>query len=119
MENNDATVLTLELGELLEAERQALLSGDLDAMARLSAQKEALLEHISESQDTPLEAAQDVAAKVIRNQELIDAALSGIRRVVAEVEALQRIRSNLQTYTREGKKIEINQTAAKRLERRA
>lgn len=119
MENKDGTLPTLELDELLEAERRALLNGDLDAMGRLSAPKEALLEQISASQDAPLEAAQDIVAKVVRNQELIDAALTGIRRVVAEVEALQRIRSNLQTYTREGKKVEINQAAAKRLERRA
>lgn len=107
------------LDDLLEREREALLGGDLDSIARLLEEKEALFDRLNAlSQDT----SPDLSAlkgKVQRNQALLDNALKGIRAVAARMSAMRKIRRSLDTYDESGNRTTIEGHKAAQLEKRA
>lgn len=106
------------LAVLIEAEREALLSGDLDRITALMPEKAALSDAL---RDTP-----DIAADLVplraaiqRNHDLFDRALAGLRAVAARLAVLQDVRTGLRTYDRSGQERRIAGIPAKKLERRA
>lgn len=104
------------LTDLLEKERAALLSGDIDALARLAPQKERILQSLDAADRPALEA---LHGKALRNQELIDSALQGIRDVTERLQALRLARRSLETYDRQGQRRSIDATARPTVEKRA
>ena len=107
------------LDALLDRERSALLTGDLDAMSDILERKENLIESLvslTAGEEPSIGALEDKAA---RNQALMDGALKGIRRAAARMAAFRRIRRSLETYDRAGRKTEIRDGAAHSVERRA
>ncbi|WP_299779804.1 flagellar export chaperone FlgN [uncultured Roseobacter sp.] len=107
------------LDDVLEAERAALLIGDLDEIGRLLERKESLIDQLAaleEADRAPLEA---LNAKVMRNQALLDSALEGIRTVARRLAALRRVRSSLETYDEKGERRTIDVTPDGAVEKRA
>ena len=107
-----------QLQGLLDAERDALMSGNFDRLAELFQEKEILATALA---DRPLETA-DIAPLrdgLRRNQELFDQAMAGIRNVAARLGDLNRARRATDTYNAQGKRQTIDAPSAKRLERRA
>ncbi|WP_300011701.1 flagellar export chaperone FlgN [uncultured Roseobacter sp.] len=107
------------LDDVLEAERAALLIGDLDEIGRLLERKESLIDQLAaleEADRAPLEA---LNAKVMRNQALLDNALEGIRTVARRLAALRRVRSSLETYDEKGERRTIDVTPDGAVEKRA
>jgi flagellar biosynthesis/type III secretory pathway chaperone len=107
------------LDDLLEAERAALLSGDLEKLTRMFEGKEALINALNDAEHADLEALQTLDGKLKRNQQLLDGALEGIRSVARRMAALRRIRGSLDTYGSDGKKQSITIDADPSVEKRA
>lgn len=110
--------LTNRLETLLRSEREALLTGDFDALSDLLQEKQDLAKALA---DSPLEA-EDVAPLrdgLRRNQELFDQAMAGIRNVAARLGDLQRVRKATDTYDAQGRRQTISAQQSKRLEKRA
>ena len=118
MRTDDAQALVDELDTLLEKERTALLSGDIDAIGRLLQRKESLIDGLNalDAEAAPLGGLQ---GKVARNQALLDGALQGIRRASARMAALRRVRRSLETYDASGQKQTIEGEVVHKVEKRA
>lgn len=98
---------TDELNSLLDAEREALLKGDLKALEDLLVPKEALIAAMNEAPQTDLDEMQQLDTKVRRNQLLMDSALEGIRAVAARMAQLREVEGALETYGADGKRRDI------------
>ena len=108
-----------ELDYLLEAERTALISGDLDRIGRLLHKKETLVERFSSRDTVDKELLASVSGKLKRNQDLLDQALGGIRSVTKRLDALKRVRQSLHTYNSRGEKKSVDLTTRGSVEKRA
>ncbi|WP_371224985.1 flagellar protein FlgN [Roseovarius sp. 2305UL8-3] len=108
-----------DLDSLLDQERLALLSGDLEQVAQIALQKESLIDALNAVAPTSQEQLKDLQAKVARNQVLLDGALQGIRKVATRLAALRRIRRSLETYDAQGQKHTIQGEVEHRMEKRA
>lgn len=118
--DDDATRATLTaLDALLEAEREALLQGDLEALADLLPEKEAHIAALNASEQRQLSELKQLDVKVRRNQLLLNGALEGIREVAQRMAELRKVRGSLETYDSTGEKrsFQINRRGA--LEKRA
>lgn len=107
------------LDDLLEEERTALLSGDITTIERLLAQKEQLIDELSTSDQAEHSSMQALAGKVSRNQELLQHALEGIRRVGSRLSEMRRLKTKLDTYDAKGAKLEFTIDQKRALEKRA
>jgi hypothetical protein len=107
------------LDEVLEAEREALLRGDLEKLAEMVETKEALIARLNEIMGNDLPRLRELDVKVRRNQQLLDGALEGIRAVARRMAELRRIRGSLETYGSDGKKRNIEVEADRSIEKRA
>ena len=107
------------LDDLLDAERAALLVGDLDLIARLTDRKAALIDALGQAQPRHHDALSDLSGKVARNQVLLDNALDGIRSVSRRLSVLRRVRQSLDTYDEQGAKRSIDIHPEGSVEKRA
>ena len=107
------------LDELLDAERHALLAGDLAKLTEMLPAKEALMHALNEEGQTNLPALIELDGKGRRNQLLLDGALEGIRDVAKRMSALRQMRNSLETYGSDGKKYNIDIATEPSVERRA
>ena len=107
------------LDTLLETERDALLRGDLQRIAMLVEEKEALIDELNRmTTDAPGDLAA-LQAKLMRNQALLDGALQGSRNVAARLAACRKVRRAMDTYDREGHKHTIPGEVERKVEKRA
>ena len=108
------------LDALLEDERAALLSGELDTLHDLHDRKQALIDLLGRL-DTAASAArlQDVNAKLERNQGLLESAMSGIRSVARRLATVRRVRESLEYYEEGGAKTSIDVGVERTVEKRA
>lgn len=119
MRSEDRQAALDALDDLLDAERAALLQGNLDDLVRLSTRKAALIDALNRMEfDTraPLEHLYD---KVARNQVLLDSALDGIRSVARRLAAIRRVRQSLDTYDSTGRKQTVDLGSIGSVEKRA
>lgn len=107
MTSKTNAVMTEELSELLDAEREALLKGNLDKLNELLVPKEALIEAMNAVPQTDLTSMQMLDNKVKRNQLLLDGALEGIRAVAGRMAQLREVKGALETYGADGKRRDI------------
>lgn len=107
------------LDDLLEAERAALLVGDLDEIGRLLERKETLIDELATLEDAEAKPLEALNAKVKRNQALLDQALEGIRAVSKRLAELRRVRNSLETYDEKGERHKIDVSPDSSLEKRA
>ncbi len=115
---NQAVTIT-ELNELLDAEREALLQGDLESLNDLLVPKETLIAAMRDVPQTDLSAMQALDQKVKRNQLLLDGAMEGIRAVAQRMSQLREGRGALETYGADGKRHDISLGAETSVEHRA
>lgn len=116
-ERADASVT--ELNNLLDAEREALLTGDLERLGSLLQPKETLIEMMTATPPPDRTAMEVLDRKVRRNQLLLDGALEGIRAVSSRLAKLRDVKGALETYGADGKKHDIIASAEISVERRA
>lgn len=114
-ENNEINALD----ELLDAERTALLKGDLVALADMLPAKEVLIETLNARATDSMPRLTSLDGKVRRNQLLLDSALEGIREVTSKMVTLRRMRGTLETYGADGRKKKIEVRGTPSVERRA
>ena len=107
------------LDDLLDEERNALLTCDLDRVGRLLERKEALIEELAALEEFEARALEAVQGKMQRNRDLLNSALEGIRAVASRLAALRRVRSNLDTYDSNGTKRTIEIAKDSAVEKRA
>ena len=107
------------LDDLLEAERAALLTGDLDQIERLTEQKESLVDTLNSQESADRFELESLNAKVERNQELLNSALDGVRTVARRLATMRRIRKSLDTYDAFGRKNNVVMQPESSVERRA
>jgi len=107
------------LDALLDAEREAILAGDLDEMARLLERKTELIDALAAIDLAEAEQMSALQGKLGRNQMLLDGALQGIRRASARLAAMRQVRRTLETYGEDGRKKTIEGQVAHQLEKRA
>jgi len=117
--NAEARAVIDRLDSLLEAERRALLAGDLGSIATILARKEDLIDKLGRLDRAAAPGLAALEEKAARNQALMDSALGGIRRTAARMAAFRRIRRSLETYDRSGRKTEIRDGATGSADRRA
>lgn len=105
------------VADLLERERDLIMAGQLEQLARLLPEKERLLGELRETKgDLPaLSHMRDIAA---RNQVLLAAVLRGIRSVKLRLDELKSCRTELKTYTETGQAMHLNGREG-RIERKA
>ena len=108
-----------DLNKLLDAERQALLDGDLEELSKLLGTKTALINALNEHPQSDLVALEKLDGKVRRNQLLLDGALEGIRSVASKLAKLREIKGTLETYGADGKRRDIVSDPETSVERRA
>ncbi len=89
------------LERVLDMERQLILGGKLDALPRISAEKDRLLSRLKQSTDD-LVVLNRLKKKADRNQELLQAVARGIRSVSQRLEAMKTRKTQLNTYTQGG-----------------
>lgn len=107
------------LSDLLDAERAALLAGDLENLSEMLDAKETLIQAINGSAARDVECLQVLDSKVKRNQLLLDGALEGIRNVSKRMAELRQVRRSLETYGADGKKRQIDVSDDASVEKRA
>ncbi|MGR3805989.1 flagellar biosynthesis protein FlgN [Marinibacterium profundimaris] len=108
-----------ELDQLLDAERRALVSGELEELARLHDTKERLVSGLSTLDRMEAAELKDLRDKMTRNQALLDSAMEGIRSVAERMAELRRLRQSLSTYDRDGKRRQYETPTEQKLEKRA
>ncbi|MDG1182468.1 MAG: flagellar biosynthesis protein FlgN [Tateyamaria sp.] len=107
------------LDDLLDAERSALLSGDLDEVSRLHERKEKLIDSLNQLDADDHANLTTLNAKVLRNQTLLNTALDGIRSVARRLSAIRQVRQSLNTYDSKGRKSSVELGVDRSLEKRA
>ena len=107
------------LDDLLDAERKALLAGELDKISRLHERKTALVEQLRVQDLQDQAQMTSLTGKIDRNQALLSSALDGIRSVATRLAAVRHVRETLETYDANGLKKAIKPQAEKSLEKRA
>jgi hypothetical protein len=107
------------LDALLEAERTALMNGDLEALADLLPEKEAQIAILNASEQQQLSELKELDVKVRRNQLLLNGALEGIRSVARRMAEMRQLRGSLDTYNSAGEKRSIEVATKHSLEKRA
>lgn len=119
MTSNPVSDIMTALDALLERERAALLSGDLDRLPELLHEKTALIDALAglDAAAEPLPEA--LKEKALRNQALLDGALEGIRHVAGRIAALRRLRQSFETYDETGRRRTIEGDIVRRIEKRA
>lgn len=116
-ENLQTTVDSLD--DLLDAERRALLEGNLDEIARLHDRKEQLIEVLNRMDVEDQANLVALNTKLERNQALLNTALGGIRSVARRLAAIRRVRQSLDTYDSAGRKTSVETCIDRSFEKRA
>lgn len=119
MSHETAQAVIDELDQLLDRERQALLTGDLDQVARIVELKETLIRQINDLDAGEWADVAEVRSKLTRNQALLNSALEGIRAVADRMADLRRVRQSLETYDKSGRRTRHITQSGGQVERRA
>ena len=119
MTSDPAQTMIDELDQLLDQERQALLDGDLERIARLMETKESLIDRLNELSDIERQDLDGVRDKVTRNQALLTSAMEGIRAVADRIADLRHVRQGLATYDQSGRRQQHSTSGSQTVERRA
>lgn len=108
----------LEARALLEEEHKALTSGNLIQIESLIRQKEDVFGRLAKLPDGPAASIEALRSHAVRNQELLDEAMRGIRAVHDRIQEIRKSRHQLDTYDKTGRRTTIR-SATGTVERRA
>ena len=90
-----------DLLAVLKAERAAIQSGKFELLLGLEEQKSAQLQTL-EKMSPPFDELRMIRPRLIENQQLLSAAISGIKAARDRIEALQNVRTGLNVYDKSG-----------------
>ena len=107
------------LKQNLGLEHQALLAGDIQKIEQLGEEKVRLLEEISKLPASRFEGFVVLRSDIVRNQELAESAISGMRRALGRVRAIIDVKSELKTYDSLGQKNQYRVCSGQRLSKRS
>lgn len=107
------------LRELLEDERAALLAGNLEGLPDYLVRKQTALRKLESEKTKDADGLREVQTMMLRNQELMESALQGIRSVANSLETARKIRASLETYDVTGHRQIVNVQQHQELEKRA
>lgn len=117
MRNNTLNI-TDALEDLLDKERTAILNGSLENMGRIAVEKEQILD--GNDLTAPNQRVLDrLRRKAARNQQLLTAAIRGVRAVSSRLDILRNGPREMNTYNREGQSMTLNSRHQGTLHRRA
>lgn len=119
MTNPNPQTFIDELDRILDEERVALLDGDLKKMEKILARKEEAIEQLNAISGLEQKTLKHVHTKVVRNQDLLESAMEGIRSVALRMAELRRVRKGLDVYDSTGRKTRYGTRLDKKLEKRA
>lgn len=119
MRQDEFQIALDELEDLLEAERAAVLNGNIDEVGRLFDQKSRLLEQLGGWDTANAEVAAALRIKLERNQNLLESAADGVRSVARRLSAVRRVRESLDTYDAQGQRTTVDLKSCGALEKRA
>lgn len=108
-----------DLDELLDAEKAALLTGDIDKIGRLTERKEELIARVDTLPNLPPTVLTPLQTKLRRNHDLIEHALEGIRAAAGRLKEMRQVRESLQTYDRKGTLRDVATSVGRSVEKRA
>lgn len=106
------------LDGVLEAERQALLSGKLETLHMLLDEKETLVRVLNDTSQTDALSLKALSGKLQRNQQLLDGAMEGIRAVTARLAQVRQVKGGFETYDAMGQKRNVALGGAASVEQR-
>ncbi len=115
----DQNEMIRRLDEILDIERDALLSGELDTLHSIVEEKEKLIESLNNSEAPDVDELRPVNNKARRNQDLLEQALHGIRTVSKRLAELREARKTFDTYNKSGQRKRIESEDAASVEKRA
>lgn len=107
-----------EVSDLLDEERQALLAGNMDKIEELLPKKLDLAERLSTADELEKQGLAELKPHALRNQELLNEALKGIKSVADRLAEMRRVRAQLDTYDANGRKQTFH-TMQRSVEKRA
>lgn len=119
MTSESTTDIVSMLDKILEAERSALLSGDLERLPPLLEKKARLIDALNAGEAEDESLLEALKVKLVRNQDLLDGALEGIRKVAKRLALLRRLHHSFDTYDDRGQRQTIDGDVVRRVERRA
>ena len=119
MTGDRAEVVVEALEDLLDTERHALLSGNLELVGRTVGRKEELIVELSNIDTDDPALLTKVQRNLKRNNELLEEAARGIKSVVSRLADLHRVNRSLETYDSKGIKQTVTLPVSSSLEKRA
>ncbi|MDE4172962.1 flagellar export chaperone FlgN [Phaeobacter sp. PT47_59] len=119
MSKTDPQAFIDALDRILDEERSALMTGDLKQMESILARKEEAIDQLNTISNLEQQTLAQVQTKVVRNQDLLESAMEGIRSVAARMAELRRVRKGLDVYDSTGRKTRYGTRLTKKLEKRA
>lgn len=116
--HNNTLDITDALEDLLDKERTAILSGALERMGRIAAEKERILD--GNNLTAPNQRVLDkLRQKAARNQQLLAAAIRGVRTVSSRLDVLLNGPGDMNTYNQKGQRTTLSSRHQGTLHRRA
>lgn len=119
MTHETAQDLIDQLDELLDQEREALVKGELTAIAELTNKKEHLISELNALDRLERSALAGAQTKLKRNQDLLNSAMAGIQAVATRMAELRKAREGLDIYDEAGRRTRYGMTSCTKLEKRA
>lgn len=115
---SDSVDISDALEDLIDKERAAILSGALEEMGRIATEKERVLG--GHTLTAPDQRTLDrLRRKAARNQQLLAAAIRGVRAVTSRLDVLRNGPGEMNTYDRAGQRTTLNSRHQGTLHRRA
>lgn len=108
-----------KLDEILEQEYVALLSGDLENIAKTGAEKVQFLERVSKLPMADLRKFHPLAGSLMRNHVLTQSAIAGMRSAVHRTKEVNDVTKMLRTYGSDGRKSDLAMHAGRTLSKRS
>lgn len=111
--------LIRKLDRLLDEEREILLTGELDRLSDLLAEKEHLIDSLNAADAEPTDDLRRTSEKTLRNQALLQEALAGIRNVARKLGEMRQARRSFDTYDKLGHRMQVASESQSSVEKRA
>ena len=115
---NDTLDITDALEDLIDQERAAILAGALDDVSKIAIEKERIIGRLEITACDPATLGR-LRKKSKRNQQLLTAALRGVRAVMSRLNILRNGPGEMNTYDQSGQRKTLNGGHRGALHRRA
>lgn len=109
-------VIEKEMSRLLDSERDILLGGNLQALSKISKEKEAMIPNMRTLDPA---ARLRLKSSVDQNHALLGAAMRGLRGAIRRINMIGGASAPLQTYGANGNRSSLQQPRKRDLEKRA